>query len=91
MMCDCTNENMARIGELAHEKQASISAEDWERVYQRSRVFALGCKDVDDSDDSDDTTNLLNDIGPEVSDADKSISMHATLRILSINLPNKKR
>jgi hypothetical protein len=61
---------MARIGELAHEKKASIPAEDSERVYQRSRVFALGCMDVDNSDD---TTNLLNDMEPEVSDADKSI------------------
>jgi hypothetical protein len=56
---------MARIGELAHEKQASIPEE---RVYQRSRVFALACMDVDDSDD---TTNLHNCIEPEV--ANKSI------------------
>jgi hypothetical protein len=61
---------MTDIGELAHEKQASIPAEDWERLYQRSRVFALGCMDVDNSDD---TSNSLNDIEPEVSDADKSI------------------
>jgi hypothetical protein len=61
---------MARIGELAHEKQASITAEGWEKVYQRSRVFALGCMDVYNIDD---TTNLLNGIEPEVSDANKSI------------------
>jgi hypothetical protein len=61
---------MARIGELAHEKWASLTAEDWERLYQRSRVFTLGCKDADNSDD---TSNSHNDIEPEVSDADKSI------------------
>jgi hypothetical protein len=42
---------MARIRGLAHEKHESVTAEDWEKVYQKSRVFALDCMDVDDCDD----------------------------------------
>jgi hypothetical protein len=52
-------ERRLHIGELAHEKQASITAEDWERVYQRNGAFALGCMDVENCDD---TTNLLSGI-----------------------------
>jgi hypothetical protein len=50
---------MARIRELAREKHESITAEDWEKVYQKSRVLALDCMDVDDSDD---ITNLVHDL-----------------------------
>jgi hypothetical protein len=59
---------MARIRELAHEKHESITAEDWEKVCQNSRVFALDCMDVDDSDD---ITNLVHDLEIEDTDLDE--------------------